>query len=98
MLAQEVKQRGAGIEHEGMTRPVDGEAHRKRLRRRQTRVCSVIGHPQLLSSVSYVPFFRTMAIRSSLACAIRSNRWRLLRAYSERPRRQGVTMNSRRRI
>jgi hypothetical protein len=79
MLAQQVKERRAGIEHEGMTRPVDGQAHRNRLRRRQAggrlsprtggteiRVCSVIGHPQLLSSMSYyVPFFLTIAIQSS---------------------------------
>src|SRR5262245_41886089 len=55
MLAQQVKERCAGIQHEGMTRPVDGQAHRDRLRGKAC-VCSVIGHPQLLSSVSYTTF------------------------------------------
>jgi hypothetical protein len=36
MLAQQVKERCAGIEHEGMMRPIDGQAHRDCLRRRQT--------------------------------------------------------------
>src|SRR5262249_23250957 len=44
MLAQQVKERCAGIEHEGMMRPIDDQAHRDCLRRRQTSG----RHPQLL--------------------------------------------------
>src|SRR5262249_38507198 len=44
MLAQQVKERCAGIEHEGMMRPIDGQAYRDCLRRRQTGG----RHPQLL--------------------------------------------------
>src|SRR5262249_22816820 len=44
MLAQQVKERCAGIEHEGMMRPIDDQAHRDCLRRRQTGG----RHPQLL--------------------------------------------------
>src|SRR5262245_10951181 len=36
MLAQQVKERCAGIEHEVMMRPIDAQAHRDCLRRRQT--------------------------------------------------------------
>src|SRR5262249_36523873 len=42
-------ERCAGIEHEGMMRPIDGQAHRDCLRRRQTGG----RHTQLLLSVSH---------------------------------------------
>src|SRR6516225_9073367 len=57
-----------------MSRPVDGQVHRDRLRRRQTgrrlswvaggteiRVSLVIGHPQLLSCMSYTTFVWLLA-------------------------------------
>src|SRR6185503_16864433 len=55
MLAQQIKERRARIEHEGMTRSIDGQASGNCLRRRKSSgrlcgdgVCPVIGHVKLL--------------------------------------------------